>query len=72
VSFALVALLPARALARADRLHATLGVRRPRRAVRRALSTAASLAMLAAVILLVVAGFRGSRDPLHNPLPLFV
>jgi hypothetical protein len=36
------------------------------------LPTAASLLVLAAVSVLVVAGVVGSRDPLANPLPLFV
>ena len=37
-----------------------------------AVSTAASLLSLAAIVLLVTAGRVGSRDPLANPLPLFV
>jgi len=69
-SFALVALVPHRLLAHADALRLDLGsVCVP---ARRTLSTLASLLSLALVIALVVAGVAGSRDPLANPLPLFV
>jgi hypothetical protein len=37
-----------------------------------AVSTGASLISLVVVVVLVAAGLRGSRDPLSNPLPLFV
>lgn len=69
-SFLLIALAPARLLARAESLRVRLGaVDFPGR---RALSTGVSLLSLAVIVALIVAGVRGSRDPLANPLPLFV
>jgi hypothetical protein len=69
VSFAVVTLLPPRVFARLEtvawRVHLA-GVPRD------ALSTGASLLSLAVVVFLVIAGLLGSRDPLANPLPLFV
>jgi len=72
VSFALVVLLPSTAFARAATLEARFGVVAPGARLRHHVSTAASLASLALVIVLLVAGYAGSRDPLSNPLPLFV
>jgi hypothetical protein len=71
-SFALVALLPSTAFARAAAVEGHVRLPAPGGAVRRGLSTAASLLSLAVAVGLVVAGFVGSRDPLSNPLPLFV
>lgn len=68
-SFALVALLPSAAFARLAAAEARVRVPAPRLAVRRALSTTASLLSLAVALALVVAGYTGSRDPLANPLP---
>ncbi len=70
LSFVLVALVPTRLFARADALRLRLAL--PSLPGRRHLSTAASLLSLAVVIALVVAGVTGGRDPLANPLPLFV
>jgi hypothetical protein len=70
VSFLLVALAPSRLLARAESLRVRLGA--ASFPGRRALSTGVSLLSLAVVVALIVAGVRGSRDPLANPLPLFV
>jgi hypothetical protein len=67
-SFVLVALIPSRAFGRLDALRARLGVV----GVPEGLSTGASLAMLVVIVALVGAGVVGSRDPLDNPLPLFV
>ncbi len=69
-SFVLVALVPARLLVGVESLRARLGT--ADLPGRRALSTGASLLSLAVVVVLVIAGVRGSRDPLANPLPLFV
>jgi len=69
-SFLLVALAPTRLLARAESLRVRLGA--ASFPGRRALSSGASLLSLAVVVALVVAGVRGSRDPLANPLPLVV
>ena len=69
-SFALVALVPPRLFSRLEALSLRLSV-----AVfpwRDTVSTAASLLSLAAIVLLAAAGVLGSRDPLANPLPLFV
>lgn len=69
-SFALVALAPTRLFARLP----ALSVRRTVVAFawREAASTGASLLSLATILFLVGAGHLGSRDPLANPLPLFV
>jgi hypothetical protein len=69
-SFALVALVPPRMFSRLE----ALSLRLPLGAFpwRDAASTVASVLSLAAVALLVAAGRLGSRDPLANPLPLFV
>jgi hypothetical protein len=67
-SFVLVALTPSSVFLRLEALRRRLGVV----VLPAGLSTAASLLMLAAVIVLVVAGVVGNRDPLANPLPLFV
>jgi hypothetical protein len=69
VSFLLLAAVPARLFAAAERLRWRLWAV-PGRAA--ALSTAASLTALAAILVLVAAGLAGSRDPLANPLPLSV
>jgi len=69
-SFALIALAPPRLLSRLEALSLRLGV--AAFAWRDAVSTATSLLALAAVVLLAIAGVVGSRDPLANPLPLFV
>ena len=45
---------------------------RPRRRMRPHVGTAISLASLALFVGLLVLGLAGSRDPLHNPLPLFI
>ena len=68
-SFAVVTLLRPRVFARLERLawRVRLGG-----VPRDALSTGASLLSLAVVVFLVIAGLLGSRDPLANPLPLFV
>ena len=47
-------------------------VDRPRRQLRPRVGTAISMASLALFVGLLILGFAGSRDPLHNPLPLFV
>lgn len=47
-------------------------VDRSRRPLRRHVGTAISLASLAFFVCLLILGFAGPRDPLHNPLPLFV
>jgi len=72
VSFILVAAVPSQTLARLEGLRWRLGPASVSAALARALSTAASLVSLAVAIVLVVAGFGGSRDPLANPLPLSV
>jgi hypothetical protein len=72
VSFAVMALLPSTAFTRAATLEACLELPAPRATVRRGLSTAASLLSLAVALGLITAGHVGSRDPLSNPLPLFV
>ena len=69
-SFALVALSPPRLFARLEVLSLRLSL--PACPWRAAVSTAASLVSLAAIALLITAGLLGSRDPLANPLPLFV
>jgi hypothetical protein len=70
VSFALIALAPPRLFSRLPALSWRLAV--PACPRRDAISTAASLLSLAAILLLAAAGLSGSRDPLANPLPLFV
>jgi hypothetical protein len=72
VSFALAALVPTSAFARLAGARVCVRLGAPPAAVRQRLSTAASLASLALVVALVLAGHVGSRDPLRNPLPLFV
>jgi hypothetical protein len=69
-SFVLVALVPARFFSRLDTLSLRWSV--PAFRWRGAISNAASVLSLATVLLLVAAGILGSRDPLANPLPLFV
>ena len=69
-SFALVALAPPRLFSRLEALSVRWSA--PALPWREAVSTAASLLSLAAIVLLVAAGLLGSRDPLANPLPLFV
>jgi hypothetical protein len=69
-SFALIALVPPRLYSRLEALATRLYVGPFR--WRDAASTGASLLSLAAVVLLITAGRLGSRDPLANPLPLFV
>lgn len=71
-SFALVALLPSTAFARVAGAQTRVLLPAPRPTVRRALSTATSLLSLALALVLIAAGYTGSRDPLANPLPLFV
>ena len=69
-SFALVALVPPRLFVRLEALSLRVDVGAfPRGG---AISTTASLLSLAAIVLLAAAGLLGSRDPLANPLPLFV
>ncbi|MGH7312013.1 MAG: hypothetical protein ACREJV_02490, partial [Candidatus Rokuibacteriota bacterium] len=69
VSFALMTRASPRLVARAQSLRLHLPVRIP---APRHLGTASSLVSLAVAVVLVAAGFVGSRDPLANPLPLFV
>ena len=69
-SFALVALAPPRLFARLEAFSARWSA--PAVPWGEAVSTAASLLSLAAIVLLATAGLLGSRDPLANPLPLFV
>jgi hypothetical protein len=69
-SFALIALAPPGLFSRLEAL--SVRWRAPARPWGEAVSTAASLLALAAIVLLVAAGLLGSRDPLTNPLPLFV
>jgi hypothetical protein len=69
VSFALTMRTSPRFVARALSLRLALPVPIP---ARRHLEPAASLLGLAVTGVLVVAGVVGSRDPLANPLPLFV
>ena len=69
-SFALIAAVPPRLVARLEAF--SLEWRVGRVPWRPALSTGSSLVSLAATVLLVAAGLLGSRDPLANPLPLFV
>lgn len=69
-SFVVAALVPARLFGRLDAVGLRLGVwRLPAPA---GLAAAASLLSLALVVSLLAAGVLGSRDPLANPLPLFV
>jgi hypothetical protein len=65
-SFLFLLLLPADIAARIARAHLALG-RLPQ-----VPSTAISAVAFALLVVLVLAGFRGSRDPLANPLPLTV
>ncbi|MBI3109127.1 MAG: hypothetical protein HYY95_26745 [Candidatus Rokubacteria bacterium] len=69
-SFVLVALVPARLFARLE----STGIRVEigRLPGHGALSTTLSLLSLGVAIGLLLAGVLGSRDPLRNPLPLFV
>jgi hypothetical protein len=69
-SFALVALAPSRVFTSLSAISRRWMV--GRFAWREAVSTGASLLSLATILFLVWAGHRGSRDPLANPLPLFV
>jgi hypothetical protein len=71
-SFVLVALLPTRAFVRAAEVRVRVRLSRRLLAVGRGLSTTASLGVLGIVLVLLAAGFAGSRDPRANPLPLFV
>lgn len=69
-SFALVALVPARLFARLESFGIRIELARlPGGA---GLAAAASLLSLGVAIVLLVAGWVGSRDPLENPLPRFV
>lgn len=70
VSFALVALAPSRLFSRLPALALRWTV--PGSRWRESASTAASLLSLGVVLFLVAAGRFGSRDPVANPLPLFV
>ncbi|HEU4371464.1 MAG TPA: hypothetical protein VFV05_24850 [Methylomirabilota bacterium] len=63
-----MALIPSSVFVRLDALHVRCMVIR----LPEGLATGTSLVMLAGVVALVVAGVEGSRDPLANPLPLFV
>lgn len=69
VSFALMTRVSPRLIAGAQSLRLSVPVPV---AGHRHLGTATSLVSLAVAVALVVAGFVGSRDPLANPLPLFV
>jgi hypothetical protein len=69
-SFALIALVPPRLGSRLESLSLRLSVEVV--PWHRAVSAAASLLSLATIVLLATAGVLGSRDPLANPLPLFV
>jgi hypothetical protein len=69
-SFALVALAPGALLSRLEALSVRWRV--PALPCRDAFSTVASLLSLGTIVVLVAAGLLGSRDPLANPLPLFV
>jgi hypothetical protein len=69
-SFVLITAVPPRLFTRIE----TLSLQRSVGGLRRhdGLATGASLFSFAGVALLVTAGLLGSRDPLANPLPLFV
>jgi hypothetical protein len=69
-SFALVALAPPKLFSRLEALAVRWDA--PAASWRPAVSTLASLLSLAAIVVLITAGLLGSRDPLANPLPLFV
>jgi hypothetical protein len=69
-SFALAALTPPRWFLRLGALSGRWSL--PLWFGHEGLSTATSLFSLAIVVLLIAAGLVGSRDPLSNPLPLFV
>jgi hypothetical protein len=69
-TFFLTAVVPPRVFARLEALSVRWSLPAWLRGAR--LSTATSLLSLAVVVLLIVAGLVGSRDPLANPLPLFV
>jgi hypothetical protein len=69
-SFVLIALVPPRLFSRLEALALRLRVEAP--PWRDTVSSAASLLSLATIVVLVTAGRLGSRDPLVNPLPLFV
>ncbi len=71
-SFALIALLPTERFVSVQRLTRRLGVLPGPGVPGQWIAIAPSLASLLLVALLIVAGYRGSRDPLANPLPLFV
>ena len=69
-SFVLIALVPRRCFSRLEQLSLRWSVRElPWREVG---LIATSLFSLAVIVLLTTAGLIGSRDPLANPLPLFV
>lgn len=69
VSFALVTVVPRAWFARLPSWRTAVRVRA---STSDTWSTVASLVSLAAIVALVVAGLIGSRDPLANPLPVFV
>ena len=69
-SFVLVALAPPRLFSRLETCSRRW--RRPMRPWREVTSTGASLLSLGGILFLIAAGELGSRDPLSNPLPLFV
>jgi hypothetical protein len=69
-SFGLIALVPPRLFSRLEAISVRWSI--PAAPWWEAVSTVASLLSLTAIVLLATAGFLGSRDPLANPLPLFV
>src|SRR5262249_34476209 len=69
-SFVVITAVPARLFARLQTLSLQWNVEGLRRDDRVAIG--ASLLSFAALVLLVATGLLGSRDPLANPLPLFV
>ncbi|MFQ5993229.1 MAG: hypothetical protein ACE5NA_12395, partial [Nitrospiraceae bacterium] len=71
-SFVLITLIPSEKFGKVERVKRQLGVVDRAGAVRWLTSVCPSLLSLLFVIFLIAAGYRGSRDPLSNPLPLFV
>ncbi|MDJ0270557.1 MAG: hypothetical protein NXY59_08440 [Aigarchaeota archaeon] len=69
VSFLILALVPARFFAKLEKLQKTIT---HNHIARGSLSNAVSIASLVFVLFIIYAGYYGSRDPLANPLPIFV
>ncbi len=72
LSFLLISLIPSTNFARVERLRRRLAVVGGLGARGRLASCCPSLVSFFMLLLLIVAGRWGSRDPLSNPLPLFV